>query len=124
MPILNIQIMQGHDARQKAALLKNCSTAVVDSIGAPLPSIRIVLEEVAPEHVIVAGEIGKAMALVVVRLIAGRTDAQKAALIAALSSAIHTSVNISQDDVRVILADVPKTDMGVAGGITAQAAGR
>src|SRR5690606_41450936 len=81
MPILSIQSMQGHDARQKAALLKNCSTGVVDSIGAPLPSIRIVLVEVAPEHVIVAGEIGKAMALVVGPLIAGRADAQKDGLI-------------------------------------------
>ncbi|MCD0501821.1 tautomerase family protein [Bordetella petrii] len=124
MPILNIQIMQGHSAEQKASLLNNCSQAVVDSIAAPLPSIRIVLEEVAPAHVIVAGELGKPMALVLSRLIEGRTPEKKAALIAALSKAVHASIGISEQDIRVIISDVPKSDMGVAGGITALAAGR
>lgn len=124
MPILNMQIMQGHSAAQKAQLLQNCSQAVVDSIAAPLPSIRVVLEEIAPEHVIVAGEPGKSMALVLARLIEGRTPEKKAALIAAVSRAVHTSLDISEQDIRVIITDVPKTDMGVAGGITALAAGR
>ena len=124
MPILNIQIMQGHSAAQKTSLLKNCSQAVVDSIAAPLPSVRIVLDEVAPGHVIVAGEIGKAMALLRVRLIVGRTDEKKAALIAALNQAVHESIGISGQDIRVIITDVPKGDMGVAGGVTALAAGR
>lgn len=124
MPILNIQIMQGHSAAQKASLLKNCSQAVVDSIAAPLHSVRIVLDEVAPDHVIVAGEIGKPMALVLARLIVGRSDEKKAALIAALNQAVHESIGISGEDVRVIITDVPKSDMGVAGGLTAQAAGR
>ncbi|MBV7486948.1 tautomerase family protein [Bordetella sp. BOR01] len=124
MPILNVQIMQGHSAAQKTSLLKNCSQAVVDSIAAPLPSVRIVLNEAAPEHVIVAGEIGKAMALVLVGLIEGRTDEKKAALIAALNRAVEESIGISGQDIRVIITDVPKTDMGVAGGITALAAGR
>lgn len=124
MPILNMQIMQGHSTAQKTQLLQNCSQAVVDSIAAPLASIRIVLEEVPTDHVIVAGEIGKPMALVLAHLIEGRTPEKKAALIAALSRAIHGSLDISEQDVRVIVTDVPKTDMGVAGGITAQAAGR
>ena len=124
MPILNIQIMQGHSAAQKTNLLKNSSQAVVDSIAAPLPSVRVVLEEVAPDHVIVAGELAKPMALVLARLIEGRTPEKKAALIAALSQAVHKSIDISEQDIRVILTDIPKTDMGVANGITALAAGR
>ncbi|CAM3792112.1 tautomerase family protein [Bordetella tumulicola] len=124
MPILNIQIMQGHSAAQKTNLLKNSSQAVVDSIAAPLPSVRVVLEEVASDHVIVAGELAKPMALVLARLIEGRTPEKKAALIAALSQAIHKSIDISEQDVRVIITDIPKTDMGVANGITALAAGR
>lgn len=124
MPILSIQILQGHTVAQKTALLQACSQAVVDSIAAPLPTVRIVLEEAAPQHVIVSGEIGKAMALVLVRLIEGRDAAKKAALIAALSQAAHQSLDISQQDVRVVITDVPKTDMGMAGGVTALATGR
>ena len=124
MPILNVQIMQGHTAAQKAALLKAASNAVVESIAAPLPSVRIVLQEVPAEHVIVAGEIGKRMARVDVDLIEGRDEAKKAALIAALNQAVCDSIDISGEDVRVLLRDVPKTDMGVANGLSAKAAGR
>lgn len=77
MPLLNVQIMQGHQPAQKSALLAATCQAVVDSIGAPLASVRVVLEEVPAAHVIVAGELGRQMALVTVDMIAGRTDEQK-----------------------------------------------
>lgn len=124
MPLLNVQIMQGHSAAQKAALLKAASNAVVESIAAPVPSVRAVLQEIPAEHVIVAGEIGKRMARVDVDLIEGRDEAKKAALIAALNQAVCASLDMSGEDVRVILRDVPKTDMGVANGLSAKAAGR
>ncbi|EWM45995.1 tautomerase enzyme family protein [Bordetella holmesii 70147] len=73
MPILNVQIMQGYAPSAKTALLKSLSQAVVDSIGAPVASVRITLAEVDAGHVIVAGELGKDMALIIVDLIAGRT---------------------------------------------------
>lgn len=124
MPILNVQILQGSSASQKTALLQKMTQTVVDSVGAPLASIRIVLQEIPPEHVVVAGEIGKEMALVTANLIEGRTDELKAALIAALANAIEQTVGISTQNVRVVLYDIPKTDLGVAGGKTALAAGR
>ena len=124
MPILNVQIMQGHSAAQKTALLKAASQAVVESIAAPLASVRIVLQEVPADNVIVAGEIGKAMARVDAALIEGRDEAKKSALIAALNQAVCASIGISGEDVRVLIRDVPKTDMGVANGLSAKAAGR
>ena len=124
MPILNVQIMQGHSVSQKADLLRNMTQAIVDSVKAPLHTVRIVLEEVPPNHVIVAGEMGKPMALVTANLIEGRTEELKAALIHALAHAVEQSIGLSIQDVRVILYDIPKTDIGVAGGKTAKAAGR
>ena len=124
MPILNVQIMQGHSVSQKADLLRNITQAIVDSVKAPLHTVRIVLEEVPPYHVIVAGEMGKPMALVTANLIEGRTEELKAALIHALAHAVEQSIGLSIQDVRVILYDIPKTDIGVAGGKTAKAAGR
>ncbi|AHV94487.1 tautomerase family protein [Bordetella holmesii] len=124
MPILNVQIMQGYAPSAKTALLKSLSQAVVDSIGAPVASVRITLAEVDAGHVIVAGELGKDMALIIVDLIAGRTPELKSALISALNQAACESLGISGQDVRVVLHDVPKTDMGVANGLSAAAAGR
>lgn len=48
MPIVNLQIMEGHDAQRKAALLRASSQAIVDSIGAPVQSVRIMLQELPP----------------------------------------------------------------------------
>lgn len=110
--------------RRKSGLLRAASEAVVQSIAAPLSSVRIVLHEVPAGHVIVAGEIGKRMAQVDVALIEGRDEAKKAALIAALNQAVCGAIGISGEDVRVLIRDVPKTDMGVANGLSAKAAGR
>jgi 4-oxalocrotonate tautomerase len=124
MPMLNVQILQGHSAAKKTDLLKKLTQSVVDSIGAPLASVRIVLQEIPPEHVIVAGEIGKEMVMITVGLIRGRTEDQKAAVIAAMFEATEQAIGVSKQNIRVILFDRPATDFGVAGGVTAKAAGR
>ena len=124
MPMLNVQILQGHSAAKKTDLLKKLTQSVVDSIGAPLATVRAVLQEIQPEHVIVAGEIGKEMVMITVGLIRGRTEDQKAALIAAIFEATEQAIGVSKQNIRVILFDRPATDFGVAGGVTAKAAGR
>lgn len=124
MPMLNVQIMQGHSAAKKTDLLKKLTQSVVDSIGAPLASVRVVLQEIPAEHVIVAGEIGKEMVMITVGLIRGRTEDQKAAVISAMFEATEQAIGVSKQNIRVILFDRPATDFGVAGGITAKAAGR
>lgn len=124
MPMLNVQILQGHSAAKKTDLLKKLTQSVVDSIGAPLASVRVVLQEIPAEHVIVAGEIGKEMVMITVGLIRGRTEDQKAAVIAAIFDATEQAIGVSKQNIRVILFDRPATDFGVAGGITAKAAGR
>lgn len=124
MPILTAHLTSGYTSEQKIALLQQSTQAVVDAIAAPLPSIRMTVQEYAADATIVAGEVGAAQLLYVVHLIEGRTAELKAALIAALSQAGAAALGMSEDDIRVIIQDVPKTDMGVAGGISALAAGR
>ncbi len=63
------------------------------------------------------------MAIMQVFLIAGRTDAQKVRLIAALTEAAVASIGVQADAVRVIIKDVPNTDFGLAGK-TAESLGR
>lgn len=124
MPILNILLNQNPAPAQKKELLEAASQAVVDSISAPLANVRAAVQAVAPEDTIVAGQIGTPMAQIDVYLLPGRTEDQKAALIAALSKAVAQTVQISDQDSRVIIHDMPVTDMGVAGGVSAKAAGR
>ena len=124
MPILNILLNQNTTPAQKTELLENVSQAVVDSIGAPLSSVRVCLQSIDAQHVIVAGEIGKAMAQVNAYILPGRTEEQKQALIKALSRAIVDYAGVSDQDSRIIIHDIPTSDMGVAGGVSAKVAGR
>jgi 4-oxalocrotonate tautomerase family enzyme len=124
MPILHVHVVSGWPAGKKTALLETASQAVVESLGVPLRSVRIMLHEVLPEHIIVAGEVGRQSVVFHVHLIAGRSEAQKDALYAALNRAAIEALGVSGDDVRVLLDDVPNTDMGMANGVSAKAMGR
>lgn len=124
MPILTAHLTTGYSSQQKIALLEQSTQAVAESLNAPLASIRMVLQEYSSDSTIVAGKVGAAQLLYVAYLIEGRDAQLKAALIAELSAAAAAALGISEQDVRVIVQDVPKTDMGVAGGISALAAGR
>lgn len=124
MHIINLQLSAGCTAAQKTDLLKKASQVVVETVNAPLPTVRIALQEIEHDHAIVAGEIGTRMATFVVYLIVGRTEEQKAALIAGLNKVTAETAGISDQHVRILVHDMPKTDIGMAGGLSAKAAGR
>lgn len=124
MPYVTISATNGLSADQKKQLLEGASNAVVQSIGAPLASVRVMLHELADGHYLNAGQFNTPGVMFVVELIEGRTEALKAALIAALSRVGLDSTGIPENEVRVRIIDFPKTDMGMAGGVSAQALGR
>lgn len=124
MPILTAHLTSGHTSAQKSALLEASTQAVIKSLNAPLSSVRILLQEYAADGAMSAGRTDTAQLIYIAYLIEGRGPELKAALIAGLSEAATASIGISPEDVRVIIQDVPKTDMGLAGGVSAAAAGR
>ncbi|WP_454690969.1 tautomerase family protein [Achromobacter aloeverae] len=124
MPIIHAHITAGPSAQQKTAFMRTASQAVVDSLGAPLSSVRLMLHEVAREHIMVGGETGNDSVVFHVHLIAGRTEAQKQALFTALTQAAGSALGIDGANVRVVLQDVPNTDMGMANGASAKSTGR
>jgi 4-oxalocrotonate tautomerase len=86
--------------------------------------VRVMLHEVPREDIIVGGELGKESVVFHVHLIVGRSEAQKQALYTALNQAACASLGVSGDNVRVLLDDIPNTDMGMANGVSAKSAGR
>lgn len=134
MPNLNVYLVEGFSTGQKAGLLQRLTDAVVDSIGAPKSSVRIFLIELPKAHICVGGttllaeeQAGRAGMpggpTVHAFLIAGRTEAQKAALIAALTRAIEEATGIPAEPVRIMIFDVANTDFGMQG-VTAKSLGR
>jgi 4-oxalocrotonate tautomerase len=52
-------MLEGRSDEQKKALLEAITHAVHESIGAPLPSIRVWIQEFSSEEFMVAGELAK-----------------------------------------------------------------
>lgn len=55
MPLVEIHLLEGRTDEQKKALLTAVTSAVHDSIGAPLESIRVWVQEFSPRDYMIAG---------------------------------------------------------------------
>ena len=124
MPTLEIYLPQGHSDERKASLIAGLTQATVDAIGAPAESVRILLTELPVSNIGLGGKpTPAALPVIIAILIAGRTEAQKEALIAHLSETSASVLDVSLQSTRVMIKDIPNTDFGL-GGKTARALGR
>lgn len=55
MPLVEIHLLEGRTDDQKKALLAAVTAAVHDSIGAPLESIRVWIQEFSQKEFMIAG---------------------------------------------------------------------
>jgi len=55
MPLIEIHLLEGRTDDQKKALLAAVTRAVNESIGAPLESIRVWVQEFSPKEYMAAG---------------------------------------------------------------------
>ena len=55
MPLIEVHLLTGRTDEQKKALLTAITKAVNESIGAPLETIRIWIEEFSPKEYMAAG---------------------------------------------------------------------
>jgi 4-oxalocrotonate tautomerase len=124
MPTLEVYLPQGYADERKARLIEGLTGATVQAIGAPAESVRVLLSELAAANAGLGGKLtAAALPVVIAILIAGRTDAQKTALIAQLSEAMSAILDVPLPSTRVMIKDIPNTDFGI-GGKTARALGR
>jgi len=122
VPYVTISLTPGLSAEKKKELMQRCSDAVVESIGAPLTAVRVVVHELADDAYMNAGQFGAEGVIIVVDMIEGRTQAQKDALIAMLSRAAAEVSGLTEEShVRVRVVDFPRGNMGMANGLTALA---
>ncbi len=55
MPIVSIMMLEGRSLAQKKAMYKAVTDALVESLGAPRDSVRIILNETPMDHFVVGG---------------------------------------------------------------------
>jgi len=61
MPIATINIIEGRTDEQKERLIVKMTEAINEAIGAPIPSIRIIINEMPKQHFGIAGQSAKKM---------------------------------------------------------------
>ena len=123
MPMMKAHIQQGFTQEQKRAALSAYSHAIQTAVTTPLSTVRVMLEELPPGHSCAAGEIDAELTIIQVFMMEGRTEEQRARLIAALTDATVQSFGVTGQSVRVLLHDFPKMNVGI-GGHSAKALGR
>jgi 4-oxalocrotonate tautomerase family enzyme len=127
MPTIQAHILAGHADGQKERLIAALTDAVVETVDAPINSVCVIVNEIPRAHFGIAGKPATAAtpprAVLHAFLIAGRTDAQKAALIQRMTGAAASAIDVAPGVVRVFVTDLPNTDFGL-GGKTALALGR
>ncbi len=57
MPLIEIHMLEGRTDEQKRALMDAVTEAVRSTLGAPLTSIRVWIQEFSPREYMVAGEL-------------------------------------------------------------------
>lgn len=61
MPIAHIYLMEGRTDDQVQALISKVTEAIHESLGAPVQSVRVVVQEVPKTHFGIGGESAKAL---------------------------------------------------------------
>lgn len=56
MPFIQINIVKGRTAEKKERLIREVSDLVSDVLDAPIQSVRVMINELEPEHWGIAGE--------------------------------------------------------------------
>lgn len=56
MPLVEVTIIEGRSAEKKKALIKNLTDTVVETLEAPIESVRVIIREVPGAHWGVGGE--------------------------------------------------------------------
>lgn len=56
MPFIQINILEGRTPEKKERLIREVTDLVSDVLDAPVESIRVLIQEVQPEHWGIAGE--------------------------------------------------------------------
>jgi len=123
MPMMKAHIRSGFSPEQKAVLIGAYTDSIATTLNMPLRSIRVMLEDLPNGASAVAGVIDAELTIIEVFMIEGRTEIQKTNLITSLTESTADSLGVSGESVRILLHDMPKTNVGI-GGQSAKALGR
>ncbi len=117
MPLLQIDLMEGHSAETHRRLLEECTARFARIVDSPIERFRSFINLVPTSQWALGGVVGdaKVSPLIRIDLMEGRPQQVREALISELSQLTADILGIPLADTRVYISEIPPDRWGIAG---------
>jgi 4-oxalocrotonate tautomerase family enzyme len=123
MPLIQIDLMEGHSADIQRELIERCTALYAEIVVAPIERFRATIMEFPPGHWGLGGVVGpeKVSPLIRISLMEGRPIELVHRLLAEMSALVADILSIPIENTRALITEIPVTHWGI-GGVPASAA--
>lgn len=111
MPTVQIYLPAGHSTDNKRLLVNNISEDLASAGNTKKSAVKIILSELPLEDFELAGQ----QIIVQIYLLKGRTLEQKQNIIQSISTTINELLDISMDNIKIILNHISLEDYAIGG---------
>lgn len=118
MPIVKIEMLQGRNAQQKAAIHEVVHEALADALGIPDYDRIQRIVDYAPEDFVIPPNKSEKFTLITMTMFPGRSDDAKRNLYQGLVARLEP-LGIPPTDVFIVLQETDLVNWGIRGGIPA-----
>lgn len=123
MPLLQIDLMEGHSAPVHAALVQRCTALFAEIVVSPIERFRALVNVVPQDQWGLGGEVAaeRVSPLIRIHLIEGRPLEMLHRLMVGMSALVAEILDIPVANTRVLITEIPGTHWGI-GGVPASSA--
>lgn len=117
MPVIQIDLMEGHDDEVHRALIQRCTARYAEIVGGPVERFRSTVVTFPPSRWGLGGEPGaqRVSPLIRLTLLAGRPPEMLRRLVVEVSEVCADALGIDVADVRMLITEMAGTHWGIGG---------
>jgi 4-oxalocrotonate tautomerase family enzyme len=117
MPLIQIDLMEGHDDAVYRELIERCTALYADAVQAPVERFRAQINVVPAAQWGLGGVAApeRVSPLIRIALMEGRTPEVLRALMADMSALVAEILGIGIENTRVFMTEIPVTHWGIGG---------
>ncbi len=117
MPVIQIDLMEGHSEATHRALLERCTASFAEIVGGPVERFRSTIVVLPAAQWALGGQAAPARVSPLIRftLLQGRPPELLRRLLLDVSQVAADVLGIPLDDTRAIITEIPATHWGIGG---------
>ncbi len=117
MPLLTIELMEGHGPKVYKALIERCTSLYATTLDAPIENFRTIIHPVPAACWGLGGVVGakKVSPLITIEMVSGRPGSLQLRLMGEMSALVAEILGCELDDVRALIRDFSSSSWTVGG---------